>query len=484
MNRNERSSRFSWLINSFARIVISTFFLFSFQEVQNICNAQPIDTVRVVLEPSPLRQDLINVNKRAPIPFKAFQQVHPKTGKAIPPDSMLTLFNGKRMVAKDYFRELNRIEQELNKLGYSLRDTAKEIVLQNTKINKVVLNTQAKNVKKEHKQRVTGSIPKSLLITPQNKGEIESDYNKTAINDKIRIKAVNNALANSLRGKTASKVQTWNWSAGDNDILSAYLRGRLEVLGVIAPKVINPSTGVKVKDYTKTTAEVNGGGYIFGKQAELLNGTAVLYSPKDEEMNLKVDLNVLGNHILTVDENSTVNENLPIPVYKFNSVFKGVDISKKIPVFSLGPFSINAKVGARGSAGFTYLVCLRPLAVSARLSPYIKTSVYAEASVDAYIAEAGVGCNLTLLNDHLGLLGEASLNIENPENIYVDLKYSAYNELSMLAGKFYIFVEVGYPCISHWLPDWCTDRWTWTIWDWDGIVCKGYLFNESEKIYL
>src|SRR4030095_7540163 len=52
----------------------------------------------------------IEIRKQAPLSYKPFPIVEPGTGQPIPPDTILTLPDGKKVKAEEYYAELNKIE--------------------------------------------------------------------------------------------------------------------------------------------------------------------------------------------------------------------------------------------------------------------------------------------------------------------------------------------------------------------------------------
>jgi hypothetical protein len=80
---------------------------------QNVIRAP---SVRASLPP-----DRIKIFARPPIPFKPFATVDLRTNQPIDPNSTITIPDGRRVVARQYFDELNQWEAWLNARGYSLR---------------------------------------------------------------------------------------------------------------------------------------------------------------------------------------------------------------------------------------------------------------------------------------------------------------------------------------------------------------------------
>ncbi len=87
-----------------------------------------------VVDPSTVR-----VIRQNPIQYQAFEIKDPQTGQAISPDTVLTLPDGKKVKAGEYYAELNRLEQQFNQLGYSFRQPEEKVLLQESIIDKSVL---------------------------------------------------------------------------------------------------------------------------------------------------------------------------------------------------------------------------------------------------------------------------------------------------------------------------------------------------------
>src|SRR5882724_2191950 len=108
---------------------------------------QEMQTPEVTVDPSTIR-----VNRREPKPFVAFEMRDPETGAEIGPGTVLTLPDAKKVTAGQYYDELNKVEQGLNELGYSLREDWDNIVIQETIYDTTELSNQAKEVAAAHDQ--------------------------------------------------------------------------------------------------------------------------------------------------------------------------------------------------------------------------------------------------------------------------------------------------------------------------------------------
>ena len=116
------------------------------ETAQNVARLQHLPSLQinhnlpVIVQTDP---NLIRVNRREPIPFVPFEMQDPATRRVIAPNTMLTLPDGKRVQADEYFAALNRIEKGLNDLGYSLRNMPDRLVLQETIVNTSELRQQS-----------------------------------------------------------------------------------------------------------------------------------------------------------------------------------------------------------------------------------------------------------------------------------------------------------------------------------------------------
>src|SRR5262249_15881633 len=133
----------------------------------------------------------ITVLKRNPIPFKPFEMKDPKTGAPISPSTMITLPNGKSMTAAVYYAELNKWEKAFNAIGYSLRDTQKEIVLQKSTIT-ADLPSQARRVAASHQRPGANGVHQ--LIDPTY---LENKFRQELNSDPDRLRGLRSVTVRS-----------------------------------------------------------------------------------------------------------------------------------------------------------------------------------------------------------------------------------------------------------------------------------------------
>jgi len=124
--------------------------------------------------------------KRAAIAFKPLDLHDPRTGKAVKPDDLITLPDGKKVKAGPYFAELNKLEQKFNAIGYSLRDkSTKPIVLHDAIVPHDTLRTQIAAHSKAH----VAFNAQTMRAVPRI-ADLEQRHTLALTGDAARVKAI------------------------------------------------------------------------------------------------------------------------------------------------------------------------------------------------------------------------------------------------------------------------------------------------------
>jgi hypothetical protein len=114
----------------------------------------------------------VRINRLPAIRFSPHEMKDPASKKKLGPEDIITLKSGRKVKAGDYYRELNRLEFEFNKLGYSLRDNGgrdrvtgkRSILLQENPVNVALFQQQQDMLNREH---LPPSAFKDLPVTPE-----------------------------------------------------------------------------------------------------------------------------------------------------------------------------------------------------------------------------------------------------------------------------------------------------------------------------
>jgi hypothetical protein len=461
--------------------------------------------VRTPPERAALAPGMVQVQKRPAISFVPFEMVDPRTRQPVAPDAIIALPNGKRVTAGTYYAELNAFERWANEQGYSLKLPHSTVAVQRLAVNRELLQSQQRAVPAiataPRTDRLQGFVPRvnqqltsiepskiSKLRLPPERLEALSS---AARMERFQVSVLDGAVIDlgavaklcvlhpaacappqqvTERCEPVSRSKTWSKPAGDVNSFYASVDGRLGISGEAC------GTGeLKSFDHGKShfslTAEGRANGSLFGHGAEILRLSGAFdTSAANSTVSANLGVYVLGQAVYTFTDTRNAE------VTYTNSISKGVDFGTSIAL-PLGPFSIDLTVGARGDAGLSYDIHAQPLVASGSISPIVHTSVYAQAGLDVYVAEAGVGVEMTLLNWDMHLAGKVGVGWAG-EVVLFDEVY-AYTSMDMLSGSLYAYLKVYYPCWSGWHPDICSDRWDTSLWSWDGFHAGYVLFDEK-----
>jgi hypothetical protein len=396
-------------------------------------SAQNLRTTDLKVQPFniTLEPKQVQVNKRTPLPFKPFEMVDLDTGKPISPDTLITLPDGKRVKARDYYNELNRLEPEFNALGYSLRDTKEaKVELQKPLIDVAVLNQQAREIK-------ASVLPNTRFrpVTRQTLQELQQESQRP----------------NSMLGTTIEmpppKPKVANWSSNydktiGNSTFSAHLNGQIELLGT--------------DKLTSVSGRLIADASAFGHSFDLLQVYAGA-SLGNADMLVKA----FGNVVYSNNVQGIMKDSYSKP---FDSNF-----NLNLP---LGPLNLKVTLGVRGDIGVDYMLVTVPNGAGAQIGPFIHSSVYAQAAVGGNFAGASAEANLTLVNAQADLEGGISLGPDANKKPC----FKAHNSLSLNANLLSGYVKFS----AHLYKK----TWEWTPISWSGLQLNGMVFNNTYSLPL
>jgi len=409
-------------------------------------------------------------------PFKMRDPSKAKTaaGSIVPGTTMLDVeVAGKKvkMAAKKYYDALNGVEKLVTAAGYSHRDPIKPGVA--TVLTKSEQKTaeQETRVKKLKSTLVKFDKTKHKVDQAKVKRADHAKQFKTAVSNKAaekkRVEGAQKHL-NTKYGKPGSKVKpravftpqgttkNWSWMLGRKNILAGELRTKLETKG--------DANGLSI------VGSADAVGWLVNQQVNILGANGTIRVPRTGNSNANLSVTVFGARVYTFDK--SVNTTFE----KSDTFQKTLEKSATFRA-SIGPIPVAAKVGIQGTVGLRYMIGLRPLYCNAQVVPFLKVKAYAQAGVDIFIAGAGAGGQLTLIDAELRVGGKLALRFESTRT-YLEENAYIYGQVNMLAGSLYLYLEVTVP---RWgLPPWHKKRWTWDIWKWNGIKYGGYLVNVTK----
>ncbi len=420
--------------------------------------------------PKEIDPSLIKVNRRQPIPFKPFEMRDPETGAEIAPDKVLTFPDGKRATAQEYYRTLNQVERGLNGIGYSLREEWESVTIQESVVDKGVLQSQARRMRasvNESKRfgarsfedfnraatQIAGQPGKILNIPP---AVILNNIGGSPENEKVILPAPKEPVV-------VQSVKEYPYSFGDPKIFSGYVNGKLELKGS--------------EENMTLLGEAKAGASMFGISADLMRLNGNMNAPRKGDMSGNVGLDVLPfGTVYSLSLNGA-------SVSKSDSFTKTLDVPFADFRVMNGPVPVQVKAGAQGSAGFKYAAGLNPASAYAAFIPFVHSKVYVQAGVDLVVVGAGAGAEMTLVNYDLSMRGSAQLLVQTPEGqtkpmLGIQQKFQIAHKLEMLNGVAYAYAYIYVP---RWgVPPWKKKELRWDIWKWDGFTpIDGELVDET-----
>ena len=430
--------------------------------------------------PEVLPEDQIIVDRRQPIPFVPFEMVDIVTGEPIAHDQILELPDGKKMPARDYFRELNLIEQGLCEMGYSLRQDWKEITIQRSPsdpqklraglrhISGAVdeskpfrLHTEADLDAALQPQSIDFERPNLAVIRPElgNLRPIElappakpAERPRPELADKLR--EINLPPKKEKAPVLVNTSNEYPFQLGDPNVFAAGVTGKLDMAGS--------------EDVLKLDGIARAHVSVFGISSDLARLNASLDAPKTGDMRGRVTFDVLPFGTIYDETLKGASVKLTSP-----DITRSVDIPFANFRVMLGPVPVKVEAGAHGELGMHYFAGLNPSSAVAEFAPIVRSNLYVSAGADYYVAGVGVETRLTLVNYDLSMYGELRLWMQIPEGgtkpeMGIREKYEISQKLQMLSGNAYVWAYVYYP--SCCIPPWSKKEWKWELFNWEGFT--------------
>jgi len=159
-----------------------------------------------------------------------------------------------------------------------------------------------------------------------------------------------------------------------------------------------------------------------------------------------------------------------------------VEKSASATVFSIAGFNVDLKAGISGEVGFRGDATLQyggdvsdcsggAHAISTgKAEPFARVDGFAQAGVDFWVAEIGIGGSLNVITVSVPSTFEAQivLGVSKPEidaQVMVDVDSTL--DLSALSGKLYIYADTWWKTYKKTIFQWSGYSWSWELLDWN-----------------
>jgi hypothetical protein len=465
---------------------------------------------------------------KAPIEFKPFPFKHPESGAPIVPQTIIRLPNGKAQTAQQYYSELNRIERDLNKLGYTLRsgDPVQIIAALTDNPELAAAVKKYDTLIRQFDSTYMKYIRDPELIRKEIEQELRDQAQRAV--DELYEKAKKNLLPSEIviepiEGYMVNRVNNnlyvpwtrdWSFKAGNSNISAeANISARLGV----------DTNAYQVIGEAIVKGNLLGQGYDLASLGANLEGYEV---PKDAKARppgnyLEFQLQVVGlKRWVKVYDLSKETFNFKDLVDKAKAEVGLGDLIPKRPTpstgkplshflagdehrfrFVIGPIPCSATIGYAGSVGFDTKIASKfsgtqldkgvngtvqiPSAVtfsgSLNAGPAVYAEVYGSGAADIEVARAGFEASVVVIDTGVDVDVGANLSLDAKTfEPAVDLTMVSNYHLMALNGRAAGFAEAYVPAAK--LPPWELKRWEHTIIDWQGYNRRGTIFNVTRHV--
>jgi hypothetical protein len=439
--------------------------------------------VAIAVAPALARGDTCSDLKQYPLPpltFVAFDRTNPATGLPYGPSDQITI-DGTTMLANAAFDALDDVERTLTWYGYTLRDI-EDKTLSELGTCVALMTGQVEIVKKIladssgplNPSTIAEKIQKAIDLARSaipNWGELYDkikDHSRDVYLPPVPTYSAPVPHPKRTELKPLVKARSWAWEIGEKNSLWVQLLASLAING------------------SKTAAKAEARGQMNGSvlglwEGEVLGASAIasVTGEDDKLAELSVKVSALGKTLFTRSWSEKV--------LKVNDD-KVFDVHHELSIrFAIGPIPCKGTVGFMGAAGVKYGYEVIPIQLMAFAVPYADTKLFAQLGVDIVIAGAGVGGEVTLINDHVTLQGSLSVTFEDQPSLVLEL--SGKNSVDCLSGNLYAFVRINFLFIrktfKHVFFKWTgfkkdSDLFNFrTTWGPDGVKAEGDLTAED-----
>jgi hypothetical protein len=385
------------------------------------------------------------VLRRPPIKHVPFEMLdyRTKTPKPMKADELMAPFpDGRRqMTAGEYYKELNRIEKDLNGIGHTLRDKDKKsILIGRTLHDKNLITRQTQDIKRRLKPRTPINILTEPLEKPRHiqirKSPVplgkRTQLLETPVNPVIPVVFMKTASPFGANpGETFRNENNPSFSqvyksgvvpgtpAYEQNLLNGQIPLSKDIpidkfllqnpehfnLGFGDPSIVAAGFSAWVEhsltgDDVTMGAFANGGMSLIGQNFNLLDAAAWATSGPTR--------NAADGHVVVLGQNLLAPFHIDQagPIDKvLDHQAKSVEQSVKFHMV-IGIIPIAVAIGGRGEVGYDARLVVRNRSVQVEFDPYVEVAGFVEAGVDIVIAGAGIYGNFVIIKDTVHVWGQ------------------------------------------------------------------------------
>lgn len=403
-----------------------------------------------------LSTDNFTWNQHSPIkhlPFTEKEFLRNYKGPAI--SEMLFLPNGKKISFKEYVMEVNKVEEWLNRMGFSLRTPGENTgLIFRLKVDRKKLEEQKKAFEPS---KAKAAIPDFGLVDLHDMGVLKQLAWAAKIMDTIKPDI-------NFHGTFTQDDDSENGD-GKTPILyinpmvsNAYVYGSEDI---IQASYTSSLTNTYMREYNenpdlrylqsniliKSSADITMFGSRFNIFTSSLNPD---YQRGPSGMASVSGINGLLQESTTLQASSASNSHQEITGYSASTLIM------------VGPIPVRFTLSLNGEVGWNWNTTMSESGIYAISSPYFDIGCTGSAAVDVVIAGAGARCDLTVL----GIDETIESQIKNSGPSAIESMCAATININTLSGKIELFAYVYYLTWTGFHKK----TWTIELADWEGMT--------------
>jgi hypothetical protein len=400
----------------------------------------------------------LKAKDKPPITYVPFDVINPATGQPYKDSDVLTI-DGKQMPYPEVKEIVNNAEKTFNQHGYSLHNATPEVIQelavcdtmmlgQGVIITLAMSNPGGPLSADAVRDKVQKAIDLAKGKVP-NWGEVfdkAKDENRDIYLPPVPTYTAPTPTPHRTPLNPLTKERAWSWEYGHKDSMWAQASANFSLNGS--------------KTSAKAIAKGQVNASVLGKwEGEVLSGNVTADINATHTVGLSIDVRAVGKSVFSRNWNTG-------PIEEHGE--KRFDVREETSWrFAIGPIPCKGSVGFIGSIGLKYGFDLVPIQIFAFAEPFVATKVFAQAAADIGLASAGVGGQLTLINDVVTLQGGVSVTFEEEPTIVLEM--TGKNLIDALSGRLYAFAKVG--CCG------LDKEWQFDLFKWEGYKKESEIFN-------
>ncbi|MGC4047940.1 MAG: hypothetical protein QM758_29450 [Armatimonas sp.] len=400
-----------------------------------------------------LPEALVRRHRAAPVKPTRFEMKDPATGKTISPNTVLTLPDGQKITARDYYAMLNGLEQRSSARGYSLTARApappEGVAMDTAELEKQAAKIASSFVRRSRDH----AIPAGTSVE-----DMKARHEAAVASDAARLEALkSNHTLTERRVNLQIPPKIFDFLLGKPELLAAMATGKFDMTTLTTAQ---PGTMRLVGDLAI-------GASILKRPADFLKIGLELLAPPQGQMTARVAVRVAGKEVMAFNEVS----DKPMAREVGGSTTFRMPVKFKI---GMGPIGFSVEAAAVGEAGTGMFAAVRSAATDVKLTPKVNSRLEVAAKADFKIIGASVKSNVVIADGKLNVEGGSQMALQG--NTLVPRKsLSGDSMLEMLAGTAMIEGFIYQPAFA--IPPFKKKKFDFTLWDWKGMKVAGRLFE-------